>query len=154
MKFNNLNLRQCLIFCDRGTRWLKVPLSESPFFKSLVAGINSTKSKRIYNQYLSKLKVTSYDKETSWFPYIKIIDYQGFLFLYEDIKNKGFDYNLKPKVRFEEDDNLVIADGQHRLAILLFLELNEMLEWINIDKNILYNTNFIDRGLVISMKEF
>ena len=152
MKFNNLNLRQCKIFCytdcDRGMGWVKVPLSQSPFFKSLVAGINSTNSKGIYNQYLSKLNVNPH------LPYGKIIDYQGFLFLYEDIKNNGFDYNLNPKVQFREDDNLIIADGQHRLAILLFLELNEMLEWINIDKNILYNTNFIDRGLVISMEEF
>ncbi len=119
-----LKLMLCYVANPRTLLWDESPLNRSPYFKCLVTGINNEESKKIYDDYMDLLKIN----------YVKlgrcsnsITTYEYFINLYEEIKNNGFDYDLEPKVKFKTKDVTTIGDGQHRMAILLFLSMKKVL---------------------------
>lgn len=91
--------------CDNLGEWKRIPLSESPYFKSY-----STDDRKLFNQYREVLRKFSptFDTEINW---------AGFCQLAKSLK-KGINPKRMQNIQIEDG---VVLNGQHRLAILLAL---------------------------------
>ena len=92
-------------------RWMKKPLSESPFFLTL-----KNKDKKIFQDYYN---ILTDDSRPSGAWNRDELPYEGFMDLYEDVKENGIrDIST---ITINKNIDRTIGDGQHRLAILLHL---------------------------------
>ena len=121
-----------------GGRWVRRPLSESPFFLTL-----EHKDKKIFQDYYDILTdnirpggAVNPDELT----------YEGFMDLYEDVKKNGI--RDTSTVTIHNNYEKIIADGHHRLAILLHLGEKE----ITLPDTSIAKTNTSSREQIISGK--
>ena len=94
------------LVCDDQGNWPAVPLSESPYSKTLVTGDRSHFD--AYYERLRQFSPTFGDE----------LDYEGFQALAFTMGTLGARPKKMKSVRVEDG---IIYDGQHRLAILLAL---------------------------------
>jgi hypothetical protein len=63
------------------------------------------------------------------------LSYKQFLRLYENIRDKGFDYELEPKLAVKnKSGRFLLRDGQHRASILAFLAEEKGINEIEINE--------------------
>jgi len=97
-------------------RWMKKPLSESPFFLTL-----EYKDKKIFQDYYD---ILTDDARPGGNQTHDELTYEGFMDLYEDVKKNGI--RDVSTIIIHKNYEHIIADGQHRLAILLHLGEKEI----------------------------
>ena len=97
-------------------RWIKKPLSESPFFLTL-----KHKDKKIFQDYYD---ILTDDTRPGGALNRNELTYEGFMDLYEDVKKDGI--RDVSTIMIHKNHEHIIADGQHRLAILLHLGEKEI----------------------------
>jgi len=101
-------LCDCNIFVIIDKTFVKCPISEGPFYKSLCK-----QDEKIYEDYircLGKVCPSTIGLE---------LDYRGFLQLYNSFKESGFYFD--PEDPIVISDLLEIHNGQRRVSILFFL---------------------------------
>jgi hypothetical protein len=98
------------------SRFLKRPLCESPFFLTLAHN-----DRRVFQDYYN---IITDDRRNGGAYNPKEINYEGFMDLYEDIKENGI--KDTSTIKIHKNYEHIIADGQHRLAILLYLGKKEI----------------------------
>lgn len=85
-----------------------MPLTASPYYQALTLGGDA--GKLVYDEYTSRLDAFYPDDHSG-------LDYSGFMELLSSIRTNGFEETFDP-VRVIGNS---VYDGQHRLAIMLYL---------------------------------